>query len=711
MAWQNLNNFLRSLREQERLPQLLLLLGAGFCALLLVLLLARTTDWAVGIVGLVLLGLLAAFLLTRQKHQKLLLANQAQLKLDIENQTLALRKANDWLLKEIEQRQNTQEQLEQSQEILRRREQELRSLLDNIPDPVWLKDTQGRYLNCNRAFAQLLGKTEAEIVGRYELDLVSADIARAFRYNDRVALGSQQPYRHEQWLVAADGKLHMLDTLKLAVRDLNQQTYGILGIGRDITDKHELITELAKAKEAAEEAARAKSRFLANMSHEIRTPLNAVLGYTQLLMRDSQLAGSQRERLHLILNASQRLLGLINDILDLSKIESGALNLRQEYFDLQQEVGDILALVRERAEVKGLQLHAHLALPTPFIAKGDRQKIGQILLNLLGNALKFTHQGSVSLAVNAQPDQVEFVISDTGPGISAAELADLFAAFKQGRSGEDSGGTGLGLTLSRHLAEAMGGSLHLTSSPGEGTQAFLRLPLRNEQVMLGERVGMNHGVALAPGQSLRALVVEDDRASCDILVDLLRQIGCSVSAAGDGRAGLALCEQQHFDIVFTDIRMPGMNGLEMFQRLRALAHYQSVPVVAVSASSLEHERSFYLKQGFQEFIGKPYAFDDVFSALRRFAGASFVGEIAEVVAAPAAVASDQPEPDISPLRPQLENLCGLAASGDMSGCKKLVQGLTPEQLGQRRHQQLQLALQQYDLVRMEEQIKQWLAAC
>ena len=710
MVWQNLINFLRSLREQQRLPQLLLLLGAGFCALLLVLLLLdHAIERAAVIVGLVLLGLLAAFLLTRQKHQKLLLANQAQLKEEIENQTLALRKANDWLLKEIEQRQNTQEQLEQSQEILRRREQELRSLLDNIPDPVWLKDTQGRYLNCNRAFAQLLGKTEAEIVGRYELDLVSADIARAFRYNDRVALGSQQPYRHEQWLVAADGKLHMLDTLKLAVRDLHEQTYGILGIGRDITDKHELITELAKAKEAAEEAARAKSRFLANMSHEIRTPLNAVLGYTQLLMRDSQLAGSQRERLQLILSASQRLLGLINDILDLSKIESGALNLRQEYFDLQQEVSDILSLVRERAEVKGLQLHAQLALPSPFIARGDRQKIGQILLNLLGNALKFTQQGSVSLAVNERQDEVEFVISDTGPGISAAELAELFSAFKQGRSGEDSGGTGLGLTLSRHLAEAMGGSLRLTSAPGEGTQALLRLPLRNEPVMLGERVNMNHAMQLAPGQSINALVVEDDRASCDILVDLLRQIGCRVSAAGDGQAGLALCQQRAFDIVFTDIRMPGMNGLEMFQRLRALKAYSTVPIIAVSASSLEHERSFYLQQGFQEFIGKPYAFDDVFAALRRFAGASFVGE-AEPAAPVPEVEEDSPAVDLAQVQEQLQQLLELAASGDMSGCKKILRGLTQEQLGRQRHQQLQQALQQYDLVRMEGQIKQWLGA-
>src|SRR5690606_37136078 len=157
--------------------------------------------------------------------------------------------------------------------------------------------------------------------------------------------------------------------------------------------------QLSFAKEAAEEATRAKSRFLDNMSHEIRTPLNAVLGYTQLLMRDEQFSGSQRERLQLILVASERLLTLINDILDLSKIESGVLNLRKEYFDLHQEVADIQIIMAERAQNKGLQLITQLDLPSPYIVKGDRQKIGQILLNLLGNAIKFTNRGSVSLYV------------------------------------------------------------------------------------------------------------------------------------------------------------------------------------------------------------------------------------------------------------------------------------------------------------------------
>ena len=657
-------------------------------------------------IGLTLIGLLTAYIRTRQAHDELLRENQTRLEAEVLSHTQALRKANDWLLNEVVQRQQAQEQLQTSQTALRAREQHLRSLLDNIPDPVWFKNLDGIYISCNKAFAKMLGQDEADIIGKTEDQLVARDLAELFRHNDQQALKSTELHRYEQVIQINEHNQFLLDTLKVAVRDEQGDAVGILGIGRDISAQKNAEKQLSFAKEAAEEATRAKSRFLANMSHEIRTPLNAVLGYTQLLMRDEQFTGNQRERLQLILVASQRLLGLINDVLDLSKIESGVLNLRKEYFDLHQEVADIQTIMAERAHNKGLDLITQVDLPDPYIVKGDRQKIGQILLNLLGNAIKFTPAGSVSLYVVHLAGEVEFVIGDTGPGISAQELAELFAAFKQGQAGEDAGGTGLGLTLSRHLAEGMGGSLKLSSILGQGTLAHLRLPLVSENIVL-DKQETQHIQRLQLGTQCKVLVVEDDLASCEILVDLLQQIGCEAYAAHDGREGIALCHSHLFDIIFTDIRMPHLNGLEMLRRLRALPNYQQTPIVAVSASSLEHERAYYLAQGFQEFIGKPYAFEDVFKSLHQFAQVNF-DDVNKTSSDDDGI--DDASIDLRVIKPHLRSLAETAESGDMGTCKKLISELSIEQLGKYRHQQLTQALRLYDLERVEALSRSWLTA-
>lgn len=657
-------------------------------------------------IGLTLIGLLTAYLRARQKNDDLFHQIQQKLEQEVASHTEALRAANDWLLNEIVQRQKTQEQLQASQAALKEREQHLRSLLDNIPDPIWFKNLEGVYISCNKAFARMLGKDEHQVVGNTEEQLVQRELSEAFRFNDQLALKNSQLHRYEQH-IHIDGQTdYLLDISKVAVRDELGNPIGILGIGRDIAAQKEAERQLSIAKETAEEATRAKSRFLANMSHEIRTPLNAVLGYTQLLMRDEKFTGNQRERLALILTSSQRLLGLINDILDLSKIESGVLNLRRDYFDLYQEVVDIQTIMHERATNKGLQLITQIDLPAPYIVQGDRQKIGQILLNLLGNAIKFTPQGSVSLQVLPLAEhKIEFVIGDTGPGIAEKEMADLFAAFKQGQAGEDAGGTGLGLALSRHLAEGMGGSLQLSSVLGQGTLAYLILPLASQNIVLEQQPqrAMHH---LEPGSHCRTLVVEDDPASGEILVDLLRQIGCETLFAHDGHEGLLQCANHSFDIIFTDIRMPGINGLEMLRRLRAQPGYQTTPIVAVSASSLEHERAFYLAEGFQDFIGKPYVFEDIFNALRRFTGVRFVGETETPT--PPEIRHDEIQANIADIKPELEALARHAASGDMSSSKKIILALTSAQLGHQRQQQLLNALRQYDLERIEKLVHIWL---
>jgi CheY-like chemotaxis protein len=442
------------------------------------------------------------------------------------------------------------------------------------------------------------------------------------------------------------------------------------------------------------------------MSHEIRTPLNAVLGYSQLLMSDQSLSPLQRERMSSILNSGQRLLHLINDILDLSKIEAGALHLREDYFDLHQELLDIIALMTAKASSKGLRLDYKIDLPAPAIVKSDRQKIGQIILNLLGNAIKFTPSGSVSLRASLQQNLMHFHIEDTGPGIAAQELKLLFAAFKQGKAGEESGGTGLGLVISKHIADGLGGELRLDSAPGKGTHAHLQLPLQLETSAQLDLQTQTDQVQVAEGARCNVLVVEDDAASRDVLVNLLRDMGCDVLTAENGQDGLRVASSKALDIVFTDIRMPELSGTDMLKQLREKIAFEQLPVVAVSASSLEHERTFYLGQGFHEFIGKPYQFRDIASVLVKFVPGKFHQQH---TSAPEAAAADKlhwpDQPAIAQLQQQLNAFKAALNTGDMNTSKKHFANFSAANLGATCYQQIHSALRQYDLVQAEQLVE------
>ena len=655
---------------------------------------------------LLVVSLLMAYVHAQQKNDDLSAINQQKLQEDIDLHTESLREANNWLLKEIADRKSTQDLLEKSQHELFQREQHLRSLLDNIPDPVWLKSVEGLYLSCNKSFAAFLGLPESEIIGKHENELVSAETANDFKINDEKALNNNhQPHRYEQWLLSPDGEKYLLDTLKVGIKNLEGDVIGVLGIARDVTEKHQLISALQSARDAADEATQSKSRFLANMSHEIRTPLNAVLGYAQLLFRDKEISLKQQEKLSAILTSGHKLLGLINDILDLSKIESGALNIKEDYFDLHQEMSTVITVIADRARAKNLPVLTHFALPKPFIVKSDRQKLGQILINLLSNAIKFTNQGQINVELLPTDSGIEFIVTDTGTGIVEKELSELFVAFKQGIAGEHAGGTGLGLTLSRHLAEAMGGSLQLQSQVGVGTKAFLHLPLKEEIVQLVDDEFVNVK-SISLSKSVNILVVEDDLASNAILVDLLLQTGCRVASAANGREGLEKAIEENFDIIFTDIRMPDLNGLEMLQALRQQPTYKSTPIIAVSASSLEHEREYYLAQGFHDFIGKPYAFDEIYKALIKFVGAQYAENPSENIVD--VVDSSIEHIDFNKVSAELKTLLTYATQGDMSNTKSIIATLNVDAIGKHNHQQLMLALKHYDLEKVEALVKSWL---
>jgi signal transduction histidine kinase/CheY-like chemotaxis protein len=420
----------------------------------------------------------------------------------------------------------------------------------------------------------------------------------------------------------------------------------------------ERTAELAVAKEQAEAASRAKSAFLANMSHELRTPLNGVIGYAQVLMKDRDLTVKNRERLRVVQTSGEHLLRMINEVLDFSKIEAGRMELRPAPFHFPQLLRDIAAALSPRAEQKELEFIFDAAADLPELVIGDSLKLRQVLDNLLGNAIKFTARGSVTLSVSrddtnprssTSTSQLQlhgegftFTVLDTGVGIAAPDLATLFQPFHQvadDRPPEP--GTGLGLAISHRFVALMGGQLEVASHRGVGSQfSFsLRLPI----------LAVN---ADAPGEAPRTvtgysgprrhvMIVDDVAINRHVLRELLAPLGFQLTEAPDGLAALALAAAHPPDLVFLDLRMPGMDGLELAQRLRALPAGPRIKLIAMSASVLSFNRDDAFAAGCDDFLPKPFREEDLLSRLRlalRLDWESTADPVAAGANAPAAVA-------------------------------------------------------------------------
>ncbi|MGM9489487.1 CHASE domain-containing protein [Ideonella sp. YS5] len=474
----------------------------------------------------------------------------------------------------------------------------------------------------------------------------------------------------------------------------------------EVAERERTEGELREARQRAEQANRSKSTFLSNMSHEIRTPLNAVLGFTQILLADRALHAAAHDRLQVIFSAGNRLLNLINDVLDLAKIESGRLDLTAQTFDLQRELVDVGHLFAGRVAAKGLQWQVDLSgLPAPAMVRGDRTKIGQVLINLLGNALKFTEAGVIRLRAWRDGPAVWMEVEDTGPGMQAAELERLFEPFGQGEAGRAKGGTGLGLSLSREMTRAMGGELALTSAPGAGTLARVMLPLPAVEADPGVPFAESRAAHLMPGTRCRALVVEDDADSRELLVRLLTDAGCEVRQAEDGQAGLEACRRQSFDIVFSDIRMPRLSGVDLIRALRAEPATAHLPAIAVTASSLEHERRFYLDAGFQDFVAKPYPFRNIYRMLVEHAGVRLREEPVpshEVQADAAELPAALPPEDEA--WPHLRALQAAAAEGEPGGVKRALAALGEHVVDPGRRRAWEDAVRRYDFQSLEKSV-------
>lgn len=376
--------------------------------------------------------------------------------------------------------------------------------------------------------------------------------------------------------------------------------------------------DLKAAQQKAESANKAKSVFISSMSHEIRTPLNAIMGYSQILARTDGLSEQQKNDVEAIHRAGKHLLSIINDILDFSKIEAGKMELHESNFDLESLTQDLYTIFSMRCKEKGLELNIEgITKGDKIFVRSDSVKLRQILVNLIGNAVKFTIEGSITLTINPlDNDYYYFEVKDTGQGIPLEKQSSIFKAFQQDEEGIKQGGTGLGLSISKTLLQLLGSDLAMESVPDESSSFFftLYLPAADESEQVEKSPYMNV-TRLAQGQKVKAVLIDDIQENLDVLTRVLDDIGVDVKSADNGAEGINIVGEFVPDIVFSDYHMQGVDGLEVTRQIRKNHGDKDIKIVMISASVFEHHQEMYRREGVDGFIGKPFVREKIFELL------------------------------------------------------------------------------------------------
>ncbi|MEB3283202.1 MAG: PAS domain S-box protein [Lyngbya sp.] len=522
--------------------------------------------------------------------------------------------------------------LKYAEQALSESEKQLRLLADALPVFISYADCDERYQFVNRKYEEqfgmsreeICGKTTREIVGKVNYHLVRGYIQQAL---------AGESVSYEVTLPGSEtSENRHLSVMLIPNFDEDLHVRGYYSLIIDISDRKRMELELQKAKDTAEAASQAKGAFIANMSHELRSPLNAILGFARLLKNDPQLSSEQIKNADIIYRSGEHLLNLINQVLDLAKIEANRTTLDPTDFNLDKLLEDIYSMFSLKAESKGLHLNVQKNPDVPRYIRTDEMKLRQVLINLLSNAVKFTNHGSITLRVIvASPSSdhniiLNFEVEDTGVGIAPAEKTRLFEAFSQTEAGRKiQEGTGLGLTISREFVKLMGGNISVESQLNVGSLFRFNIAAKIvDAVPPTSPVSEQKIISLAPGQPLyRLLVADDNFANRRLLVQLLTPLGFAVQEAENGEEAITLWEQWQPHLIWMDLRMPVLDGWEATKQIRHLEQCQyttnPVKIIAVSANRL----SDYETLGFNDFIHKPFEELEIFTALEQHLGVKY----------------------------------------------------------------------------------------
>ena len=490
------------------------------------------------------------------------------------------------------------------------------TLADMAPAGIWRTDDKGRCIYVNRAWEETAGITDWEGDG-WAAALHPDDHERVVKGLMTSVAREEKVDMEWRWL-RPDGSSIWVKGIGAPEYDEDGEVIGYVGINFDIQRSKDLEEDLQAARRKAVHQARAKSTFLANMSHEIRTPMNGVIGFTELLL-ESDLDEDQRAQAQLIADSGRAMMQLLNDVLDHAKIESGQLEIRPEPIDLRHKLKHVVKLMEPMARAKGLSLGVWLDDDVPELIEMDRLRLRQVLLNLVGNAIKFTETGGIDVEARVENSNegrtLLISVIDTGIGIHEEKLEDIFTPFKQedGSTARRFGGTGLGLSISSHLVAMMGGRISVHSKQDVGTQFILRLPLRladrPESPAADERPAREEAISSLAGT--RLLIAEDHAINQELVMAMAESLGLDAQLAADGEEAIeAVCaaqaEGRPFAAVLMDMQMPGMDGLEATRRLRAQGFAAgTLPIIALTANCYAEDVAACKEAGMQSHLGKP----------------------------------------------------------------------------------------------------------
>jgi len=515
-------------------------------------------------------------------------------------------------------------------------EERYRGLVELSPDLIGIH-CDGKWVFMNETGTRMLGGTNpAEFIGKPILDIVHPDFRDTVKQRvHKIASEGEATPMLEQKLIRVDGTEIAVEGAGVPI--VYQGKPAVEIFIRNISERKQAESDRI-AREAAEQANRAKSVFLASMSHEIRTPLNAVLGFAQILERDASLTPRQTGMLHTIARSGRHLLELINDVLDMSKIEAGRLELSPADFCLHDLLDDLEMMFRSRAQAKHLQLLMEREDGVPRFLNADEGKLRQVLINLMGNAVKFTKTGGVAVRIRGETATGNSVgdtnaarlvveVEDSGPGIAEDELDRIFEPFRQSSAGREVGGTGLGLTVSRRLVELMGGRLTVKSQVGKGScfRFDALVKLAEGAVQEQAPTTMRQVVGLEPGTGpFRILVADDQKDNRDMLTALLEPLGFEIREAVNGQEALDIFDAWSPHAVLMDMRMPVLDGYETTRRIKATEEGRATPVIAVTATAFDDAESKVLATGVDGYVRKPFRPEEIFAVLGKCLGLRYV---------------------------------------------------------------------------------------